>query len=141
MIKTLRQKFIVIMMSIVSILLITIFLTIITIMSSSLKEQNTAKLRQLLQTGVLQDYSQGTFKGGTDSRVHALIVELKADGSYYIAANQFFSLRKADCIVKAAALQERQRRIKGIQPEILKIPDKHDSQNSLCRHLCGSGHN
>ena len=68
MIKTLRQKFIVIMMSIVSILLITIFLTIITIMSSSLKEQNTAKLRQLLQTGVLQDYSQGTFKGGTDSR-------------------------------------------------------------------------
>lgn len=108
MIKTLRQKFIVIMMSIVSILLITIFLTIITIMSSSLKEQNTAKLRQLLQTGVLQDYSQGTFKGGTDSRVHALIVELKADGSYYIAANQFFFLEEGliEDIVKAAALSK-----------------------------------
>ena len=40
--------------------------------------------------------------------MHALIVELKADGSYYIAANQFFFLEEGliEDIVKAAALSK-----------------------------------
>ena len=106
MIKTLRRKFIFIMMSMVSLLLITIFMTVIVATSSSIQEENINKLRQILQTGVVQDYYGNAVDAR--SRVNVIVVELYADGSYYVATNQFLLLddNLLD-IVKQAAKSQR----------------------------------
>ena len=92
----------IVMMSIVSILLITIFLTIITIMRATLKAEH----------GKAQSFFDRRFAGcrapsGAPIRGCVLIVELKADG-HTISPNQFFFLEEGliEDIVKAAALSK-----------------------------------
>ncbi|HOA34044.1 MAG TPA: ATP-binding protein [Clostridiales bacterium] len=128
MIKTLRRKFIFIMMSMVSLLLITIFMTVIVATSSSIQEENINKLRQILQTGVVQDYYGNAVDAR--SRMNVIVVELYADGSYYVATNQFLLLDDnllSDIVKQAAKSQSDSGELRQYDLRFLK----HQTSNTL----------